>query len=239
MVGVILAAGDGRRLKEGVKEACCKPLIKVKEKRLIEYALDNLLALDIKKVFIVVGKEGELIKNVLGDKYKDLEIFYVVQTQQIGLVNAFIQAVNVFGYDEPVLFQLSDEVFTGLKIADIKNCIKYGEYDFYCGITLEDDINKIKNNYSVYTDNRNIISKCIEKPTEVTNNIKGTGFCIFNSEALKVLSNKENEKIDLLHDLCDYINYLISDEKKGLALHIAEKEFNVNTFADLFEVQSL
>lgn len=238
MVGVILAAGDGRRLKESVKEACCKPLIKVKEKRLIEYALDNLIALDIRKVFIVVGKDGEIIKKVLGNKYKDLEIFYVVQTQQIGLMNAFVQAIDVLGSDETIIFQLSDEVFTDLKVADIKKCLQDREYDFYCGITFEDDADKIRNNYSVYTHDGNVISKCIEKPTEVTNNIKGTGFCIFNSEALKVLNNKENEKTVFLHDLCDYINYMISDGKKGLALHIAEKEFNVNTFADLFEVQS-
>lgn len=235
MVGVILAAGDGKRLKDSVKEDCCKPLIKIKEKRLIEYSLDNLVGLGVTKVYIVVGKEGDLIKKVIGDEYGCLKLFYVVQSEQKGLIDAFVQAVKATGCKESVILQLSDEIFVDLKIEKIKNCMKFEANDFYCGITFEDDIEKIKGNYSVETDENYIIRKCIEKPTEVNNNIKGSGFCIFNCEALSSLENSsDNEN---LYDLCDYINYLTACNKKGMVLHIAEKEFNINTFTDLFEAQ--
>lgn len=234
MIGVILAAGDGSRMKKSSNNDCCKPLIKIHNKRLIEYALDNLIQLEIQKAYIVVGKTGDLIKKSLGYKYKSLKLLYVVQPEQTGLMNAFSQAIKAAGCDEAVVLQLSDEIFTDLKSEEIKNCIKTGLYDFYCGITFEDNIEKIKGNFSVDTDDKYIIKKCVEKPISVPNNIKGTGFCIFNSEALQILNSSQSNK---LCDLCDYINYLIQKNKTGMALHIAEKEFNINTFGDLCEAQ--
>ena len=67
MIGVILAAGDGKRLKKSSSEDSCKPLIKIKGKRLIEYSLDNLIELDVEKAFIVVGKDDrdEVMKNIM------------------------------------------------------------------------------------------------------------------------------------------------------------------------------
>lgn len=235
MIGVILAAGDGKRLKKSSNEDSCKPLIKVNGKRLIEYSLDNLIELHIDKAFIVVGKEGDLIQRVLGNEYKGLQIFYVIQDKQTGLIDAFVQAVDAIGYGETVILQLSDEIFTELKAADIRKCIEEGAYEFYCGITFEDNAEKIKNNYSVDSDSDYCITKCVEKPVVVTNNFKGTGFCSFTREALMFLKDKKEN--DSLIDLCDYINFLLSKGKKGLALEIAKKEFNVNTFADLLEAQ--
>lgn len=236
MIGVILAAGDGNRLKSS-KADCCKPLIKINGKRLIEYAFDNLISLQINEVYVVVGKEGQLIEDVLGDKYNNLKISYVIQPEQKGLINAFVHALNVVGCDEPIILQLSDEIFIDLKIEYIKKLVESRLYDFYCGITYEDDPEKIKSNFSVDVDDKGVIRKCIEKPVSVINNIKGTGFCVFDCEALRLLSNI----VDLsdIYDLCDYINFLVCKNKSGLALHIAEKEFNINTFAEVYEVQSI
>lgn len=237
MVGVILAAGDGRRLKESSKEDCCKPLIKLKGKRLIEYALDNLVDLDITQAYIVVGREGDLIKKNLGERYKSIKLFYVIQEQQKGLMNAFVQAISCIGSDKSVVLQLSDEIFIDLKIGKIRKTIATEKYDFYCGVTNEDDAEKIKNNFSVATDDEGNMTGCVEKPVEIINNIKGTGFCIFSSRAVQMLSEKYAESLNI-NDLCDYMNFLISESQKGFALHIAEKEFNINTFSDLYEVQT-
>ena len=236
MVGVILAAGDGRRLKESSKEDCCKPLIKLKGKRLIEYALDNLIDLGISLAYIVVGKEGDLIKKDLGKQYNGLKLIYVVQEQQTGLINAFMRAISCIDSDVSVVLQLSDEIFIDLKIKEIKNAIASKKYDFYCGVTNEDDAEKIKNNFSVDVDDEGNLRKCVEKPVEVFNDIKGTGFCIFSSQAVQVLSENYPGNRNI-NDLCDYMNFLISERKKGLVLHVAEKEFNINTFSDLYEVQ--
>lgn len=236
MVGVILAAGDGTRLKNNLSEDCCKVLQKVNNQYLIEYALNNLVELGVKEVYIVVGKHHDLIKRVIGNVYKNLTVFYVYQPQQKGLINAFVQALT-FVQDNVVL-QLADEIFAGLKTSEIKEQINSMDFDFLCGITYENNRDKIKNNFSVECDEMSIIKKCTEKPDIVINNNKGTGFCIFRAETLNLLKEVYNETDNYPRELCDFINYLTVNGKKAVARCIAEKEFNINTLSDLEEARA-
>ena len=231
MIGVILAAGDGTRLAKSTGQNICKPLRKINNKHLLEYSLDNLIELGATKAYIVVGKQGNLIKDAFGNDYKGLKLQYVCQKEQKGLMNAFVEALMVMDCDETVILQLSDEIFIDLKFEEIKKALQK-DFDFYCGITFEDDIQKIKNNFSVEADNESRLIKCIEKPQVVTNNIKGTGFTIFSAEMLNIIKTHTE-----LRDLCDSFNYLTENGYKGLTLNIAEREFNINTLDDLTEAE--
>lgn len=233
MVGIILAAGDGKRLKSSSNDDRCKPLTEVNEKSLITYALDNLVQLEVDTAYIVVGKEGDLIKTAVGNEYKGISLHYVNQQEQNGLMNALLEALNVMNCDETVVLQLSDEIFIDLKADSIKKTIENNEFDFYCGITYEEDTEKIKNNFSVETDNESVLIKCIEKPQVVTNNMKGTGFTVFSPKTLEIIKSHIE-----LKDLCDSFNYLTETGYRGLALNIAKREFNINTIEDLEEAES-
>lgn len=237
MIGIILAAGDGTRLKSSPGEERCKVLQKVNNTHLIEFALKNLIILNVTNALVVVGKYGDLIKSVIGDEYKGLKITYVHQSQQIGLVNAFVQALKQMRDMDDVILQLADEIFVDFKSENVKKLIKANEYDFYCGVTYETNREKIKANYSVETDENLLIKKCTEKPVVVENNIKGTGFCIFKSEALQYLKNRYNETDNIPNDLCDYMNCLVAEDRKGFVFCLAESEFNINTVSDLAEAR--
>jgi glucose-1-phosphate thymidylyltransferase len=238
MVGVILAAGDGKRLKDSKNEVCCKPLIKLNNKSLIEYALDNLTQLGVSEAYVVIGKEGDSIKSAMGNEYKDIAIHYVFQQEQNGLMNAFVQALKAINSDETVILQLSDEIFVDLNTKSIKDALETDDFDFYCGITLEENPEKIRNNFSVETDSNSLLIKCIEKPQVVTNNVKGTGFTIFNGKTQKIIREIYETEPDKLYDLCDSFNYLIASDYRGLAISVAEKEFNINTLSDLTEAEN-
>lgn len=233
MIGVILAAGDGTRLKKSTGQDICKALRIVNDKPLLTYSLDNLIELGATKVYIVVGKQGDSIKKTFGDKYKSLTLNYVSQKEQKGLMNAFDEALKVMDCNETVILQLSDEIFIDLKAEEIKNMIKGEKADFYCGVTPEENVEKIKNNFSVEANAESLLVKCIEKPKVVTNNIKGTGFTIFSGKTLEVIKSKA----DTLKDLCDCFNYLTEIGYKGLVFNVAEREFNVNTLSDLTEAE--
>ena len=238
MVGVILAAGDGTRLSISTGQDICKALRKINNTHLIEFALNNLIDLGATEVYIVVGKQGELIKNAIGNKYKTLTVNYVQQPQQKGLMNAFLQALNVIDCNETVILQLSDEIFIDLETDSIKNAIKAENVDFYCGVTFEENEEKIKNNFSVETEGGSLLIKCTEKPQIVTNNIKGTGFTIFNGKIQKIIKEVYDSDPDKLCDLCDCFNYLVTIGHRGLTLNVAKKEFNINTVSDLTEAES-
>lgn len=237
MVGVILAAGDGTRLSISTGQDICKALRKINNTHLIEFALNNLIELGATEVYIVVGKQGELIKNAIGNQYKTMKVHYVVQEQQKGLMNAFLQALKVMSLEETVVLQLSDEIFIDLETEAIKEAIKTEKVDFYCGITLEENPEKIKNNFSVEADENDVLVKCIEKPQIVTNNIKGTGFTIFNGKIQKIIKEVFASDPDKLCDLCDCFNYLVTTGHRGLTLNVAKKEFNINTVSDLTEAE--
>ena len=232
MIGVILAAGDGTRLAKSTGQNICKPLRKINNKYLLRFSLDNLIEVGATKAYIVVGKQGDLIKDTFGNEYKGLKLQYVCQKEQKGLMNAFVEALNVMDCDDTVILQLSDEIFLDLKTEEIKKALQK-DFDFYCGITFENDIQKIKNNFSVEADNESRLIKCIEKPQVVTNNIKGTGFTIFSAEMLNIIKTHTE-----LRDLCDSFNYLTENGYKGLTLNIAEREFNINTLDDLTEAET-
>lgn len=236
MVGIILAAGNGTRLKSTTGEDCCKALKKINDICLIEFALGNLLQLGIEKVCIVIGKQGDLIKNAIGDSYKGIKVSYALQKEQRGLINAFVQGVVGISDDEDVILQLADEVLSGLKVSEIKSVISALRSDFYCGVTYEDNPQKIKNNFSVDADEDLTVKWCTEKPEHIINKMKGTGFCIFNSSCVQMLKGMYDEENNTPDDLCDYMNSLISEGKKGTALVVAEQEFNINTASDLKEV---
>lgn len=238
MVGVILAAGDGKRIQNSCDEYFCKPLIKINGKALIEYSFDNFSELKINKVYVVVGKSRELIKSAIGEKYGNINIQYVFQEEQKGLINAFVQALQAIPDEEDVILQLSDEIFFDFKTNAVKRAIETASYDFFCGITVEENEEKIKNNFSVEFEDNFVIKGCTEKPDVVVNKIKGTGFCFFDSQCVLFLKSKYDEKTNTLNNLCDYMDLLIKENKKGLALHIADKEFNINTLSDLVEASN-
>ena len=228
MVGLILAAGEGRRLFGADTAEGCKPLVEVHGKRLLSCALDNLVLLGVRQAVIVVGKHEKAIKTVYGSVYEGVQLTYAYQNEPNGIVNAILSAEKYI-MDDFVL-QLSDEIFFGLKPID--NPLE-DDNDFAVGYVVEDDENKIKGNYSIDLNSKEEILKCTEKPTVVTNHYKGTGFCFFKKKTLNTLKEIYDRKTNKPTDLCDFINLLISKGSRGCIIEIAEEEININTKQDL------
>ncbi len=235
MTGVILAAGDGVRFSTSTGHDSCKALNKINNKYIIQFALDNLVELGITECVIVVGHFSDIVRKTLSDNYRGIKISYVEQAERKGVINAFVCALESIKNEGYIVLQLADEIFSDFDAENIKSSVSDEQYDFYCGITIEENEVKIKANYSVETQSNNLLKKCIEKPEKVVNNIKGTGFCIFDNDCVLSLKEIYNETENMPCDLCDYLNYLVESGKKGLCLRVAKKEFNINTYEDLNE----
>ncbi len=76
MQAIILAAGMGRRLGELTKDNT-KCMLKVNGMRLIDRTLDCLAALNLNRVVIVVGYNGDKVVEYVGNNYKGTDIVYV------------------------------------------------------------------------------------------------------------------------------------------------------------------
>ena len=118
MQAVILAAGKSTRTYP-LTLTKPKPLLKVANKTLLEHNLDNLNHI-VDEVIIVVGYKKKLIKDFIGDTYKNLKIRYVEQEQQLGTAHAV--SVTEPYIKERFILLMGDDIYSK---KDIKYCIKH------------------------------------------------------------------------------------------------------------------
>ena len=237
MIGVILAAGAGSRLKGTGGMDTCKPLLRVAQKPLITYSLDNLKKLGVQRACIVVGRDGDAIRKTLGDVYQGISLTYGEQKEQKGLIHGFVQGLAATGSEETVILQLADEILVGFDPERVLTAVRDTSYDFYCGIVGEENPEKIKGNYSVQFDSAGNLLSCTEKPSVVTNTWKGTGFCIWRRNAQAFLRTNYDSACNQPGDLCEYMRRLLTEGYTGHVLTVAEKEYNINTPEDLAETE--
>lgn len=77
MQAIILAAGMGRRLGE-LTEGNTKCMISVNGVTLIDRMLSQLSSLHLNRIVLVIGYQGEKLRNYIGNRYPHLPIEYVV-----------------------------------------------------------------------------------------------------------------------------------------------------------------
>lgn len=230
MVGVILAAGNGKRLAAELGFEQCKSLLSLEGKRLIDYSLENLSAFGVEGIYIVVGKYAEEIMRAVGESYNDIPISYLIQKNPIGIINALSVALPHIKDD--FVLQLSDEVFVNNRSDELKKEWEKGESDFFCGIVKEENAARIKENYSVCVKGDMELVSCTEKPEEVENLYKGTGYCVFSRECISLCRKSYGGELKADANLCDYMNLLIENGMSGKCINVAKKEINVNTIFD-------
>ena len=93
MIGLILAGGRGTRLSSVVPDKP-KPMADVMGHPFLSYQLEYLIFQGIKQVYISIGYLGEQIKNFYGNKYKNLEVFYIQEVNLLGTGGAIRYAVQ-------------------------------------------------------------------------------------------------------------------------------------------------
>jgi bifunctional UDP-N-acetylglucosamine pyrophosphorylase / glucosamine-1-phosphate N-acetyltransferase len=97
LMAVILAAGEGKRMKS--KNS--KVIHKVLGKPLIEWVYDAAIDAGIKENVVVVGHRADQVKKCLGENVK-----YVLQEKQLGTGHAVMQAEEYFKDKDGYIFVL-------------------------------------------------------------------------------------------------------------------------------------
>ncbi len=110
-VGVILAAGQGKRMKSSLP----KVVLPVGGVPMVEHVLHALVGAGVERCVAVVGRESQAIRAVLGDR-----VAYAVQPEPRGTGHALLQARPWVTHDDDVLVLYGDtplltpEVLSGL-----------------------------------------------------------------------------------------------------------------------------
>ena len=113
-------------------------MLRLAGKPLVEYSLDNGVAIKPEEIVIVVGYLAEQIINEYGNMYQGVRIRYVIQKEQKGLVHAIETAMPCIGESDFMLL-LADEVL--LKPNHSKMLQQYRSEKLFalCGVTIPKD----------------------------------------------------------------------------------------------------
>ena len=100
---VILAAGEGRRLKPFTVNKP-KAMLSIAGKPIIRYVIEALTANGIRDIVMIVGYQKEQIFDYIGDgKQFGAEVTFVTQDKQLGTAHALSQAKKAVDHEFLVL----------------------------------------------------------------------------------------------------------------------------------------
>lgn len=111
MRAIVPVAGPGTRLRPHTYTAP-KVLLHVAGKPILGHILDELVALSLRDITLVVGYMGERVRAYVESHYPRLRVRYVEQSETLGLGHAiWLSRSTVESPDEPVLIVLGDTIF--------------------------------------------------------------------------------------------------------------------------------
>ena len=163
MKAVILAAGEGRRLRP-FTETMPKVMLPVANKPILEYVIDAVKKSGVSEIIIVVGYKKEVIMEYF-KSYKNVKITYVTQDKQLGTAHALLQAKNhVKG---PFI------VLSGDNIIDKKSILNLIKDKSEYSMLIKENPQPSK--YGVVFIEKSKLKKIVEKPRDEVGKFISTG----------------------------------------------------------------
>lgn len=238
MKAVILAAGKGSRINS-VTKGENKCLLKIKDKTIIEYNVDNVSKIDeISEIIIVVGYKSHDIMTRIGNYHNGKRITYCIQREQKGLINALEQAKYAIEEDDFILI-LGDEFIVNNNYSTAIQNFYEKRYNYMIGIMEVDDINLVKKTYTIKINQHNNIQDFIEKPIIPFNNIMGTGNIILRGDCLKYIEQTPINHVRGEKELVDFLKIILEKNRNVSIFKVGDHYININTKEDYYNLISL
>ena len=198
----------------------------------IEYSLDCAAETTVEEIVLVVGHRAEEIINQYGNRYRDKVLKYVLQWEQKGLVHAIESArPTLAGHDFMLL--LGDEILVNPRHPAMIEEFQRGQDFVLCGVLLVDNRTLIRRTYSVIQDGDRRVYRLIEKPENPSNNIMGTGDCVFKNEIFNYIDRTPIHPNRQEKELPDLIQCAIDDGKIVRSFTVCDRYANINSEEDL------
>ncbi|MFO7678273.1 MAG: sugar phosphate nucleotidyltransferase [Thermoplasmatota archaeon] len=183
MKAVILAAGEGKRLKP-FTETMPKVMLPIANKPILEYVIDSVKQCGIKEIILVVGYKKEVIMDYFKE-YQGVTITYVVQEKQLGTAHALLQAKDKL--DDSFIVIFGDNIIDAISIQRLIN-----EPSEYC-IVIKEHTNHSK--YGVVVIEKTKLKELVEKPKTETGKYISTGIYKLPPSVFEIIENLAGEGI--------------------------------------------
>ncbi len=202
MKGLILAAGEGRRLRP-LTNTGPKHLIPIAGKPMMQYGLEHLINAGVRDIGIVVGYMKEKIMNYFGDGSNfGARFSYIYQDRPLGLAHA-VNVAREYIDGEPFAVYLGDNIFGGNLVKYVKE-FEQSDYDALITLTKVKDPSR----FGVAEFKNGKVVRLVEKPKMPPSEYALVGIYFFREsifEAIKHLKPSWRGE----YEITDAIQWLI------------------------------
>ncbi|MEE9405849.1 MAG: bifunctional sugar-1-phosphate nucleotidylyltransferase/acetyltransferase, partial [Candidatus Aenigmarchaeota archaeon] len=196
MQAVILAAGKGTRTYP-LTLTRPKPLLKAANRTVIEHNLEQLEGL-VDEAIIVMGYKGEMVKDLLGDKFGTIKLTYVEQKEQNGTGGALLLCKGIL--KDRFLAMNGDDFFSR---KDMEACMKHR----YC--VLAKEVHE-PSHFGIFELDGNKVKGLEEKPKIPKSNLANIGMYVFEKDIFD--HELKESKLDE-YEIVDYVRFLVNSGK--------------------------
>ena len=214
---IIMAGGRGKRLDPLTKKIP-KPMIKIKNKPMIEHIIEKIIKDNFKKIIITTHYKSELIENYFNKKKYSSKIEFINESKPLGTIGG-LSSMNLEKYENCIL--TNADILSNFKFSDILKYHKLNNADF----TITTYIKKVKSEYGNLSLNGKMIRNIKEKPSHIQN--ISIGIYAFKTNILK---NLERNKYC---DVPTLINRILKSKKKVVSFPLHENWLDIGDLQKL------
>jgi NDP-sugar pyrophosphorylase family protein len=209
-----------------------KTLLPVCNRPILDYHLQELSRVGIRRVVILVGHLKEQLYRFLETRPPDgLEIECVEQKEQAGIAHALLELESRL--DKPFLLVLGDIFFIPRELPSLAGFLS--EPDFGAGLAVrwEDNPEYLKRNFLIETDGRGRVSRVTEKPAIRTGGLKGCGIYFFKGSIFDAIRRTPRSSLRNEYELTDAIQTLIERGYRVTPHEVVEWDMNITLARDV------
>lgn len=222
---IILAAGKGTRMNEGLASPIPKVMFKVNNKPIIDWSVQVMKDAGVNDIVLVVGYKRELVEEYFKDEVK-----YAVQEEQLGTGHAVMMAEEVLKdkAENVIIFYGDNPLY---KTETVKNIIEMYEKEkpaiAMLSVNFEDPnfwafgrVLRDRNNEVIGIKEQ---KDCTEEEKQIKES--NTGFYIVNANWLwENLKKIKSENAQKEYYLTDIIELAKEQGKRIIAMPVGEEE---------------
>jgi dTDP-glucose pyrophosphorylase len=234
LLGVILAAGKGTRLAP-FSARFPKPILPILGKPLLQYQIECMRDIGIRRVIVVIGHLGFEIVQALGDGSKlGVSIEYVEQEHTLGIAHAVSRLEDRI--DSPFLLFLGDIFFVHKNLKTMVDLLGADDVHGVLAVKEEPSSEAIKRNFAILENDAGFVTRVIEKPHHPPTRLKGCGLYLFSPMFFDAIRRTPRTAMRDEYEITDAIQIFLDDGHRVRAARVIEDDLNLSYPADLLEI---
>jgi len=240
MLGVVPAAGEGTRLRP-LTDDTPKGLVEVAGRPLLGHVFETLADSGVEEIVVVVGYEGDAIREYFGDSAAGVPLSYAEQDERLGLGHAVSQAEPYV--DGPFVVLNGDNVVASdlrphiarQRAEDVDAVLAVEEVDL--ATARETGVVSVAGDGDATADRdagdrgSQRVTDIVEKPADPPSTLATTGAYVLPAEIFDALSLlRPSDRGE--YELADALGVLLRAGARVEVMALDAERVNVNTPAD-------